>query len=560
MTGGLIQIVAYGSQDLFLTGIPEITFFKYIYKRYTNFAEETIDLKFDGVCNFGEEISCTIPNNGDIIKNIILKIDLPNVSLIRIINNNDIKTKLIEYNTAKINYNNLSNYLTYLYTSIRIIDNLLLQNNSTFSIIKTDVDTYLNGYSLKYLEAKNTIDPDDLLILDITSDLNTIDTLLIDDDGKKEKIKIDIRKYLNESILISKRLQKIIIEKKQIYEDTKNTNNNFSWVENLAYKIIDHISIEIGGNIIDRQYGKWLFIWNQIAENKYQKKILDKLLGKIKNLTDYNKTSKQSTSIYIPLKFWFNKDYGSAIPLISMRYQDVILHLKISKLSECIYTDYDNTINDLIDKVKLLNVTLLTDYIYLDNDERRKFSQATHEYLIEQTKNNFFVVKKSKEIIVNIDFYHPVKYLVWTIQQEKNIKENIHFIFSEITYTKKNNYPTITFAENNPISKCRIELNGVNRIEYMDGEYFNYVQPYECFTNTPNDGINCYSFGLNPLEHQPSGTCNFSKLNKTVINIILSDSYYNSIAADDNLIINVYSVNYNILRFSKGLAGLAFNF
>lgn len=272
MTGGLIQIVAYGSQDLFLTGIPEITFFKYIYKRYTNFAEETIDLKFDGVCNFGEEISCTIPNNGDIIKNIILKIDLPNVSLIRIINNNDIKTKLIEYNTAKINYNNLSNYLTYLYTSIRIIDNLLLQNNSTFSIIKTDVDTYLNGYSLKYLEAKNTIDPDDLLILDITSDLNTIDTLLIDDDGKKEKIKIDIRKYLNESILISKRLQKIIIEKKQIYEDTKNTNNNFSWVENLAYKIIDHISIEIGGNIIDRQYGKWLFIWNQIAENKYQKK------------------------------------------------------------------------------------------------------------------------------------------------------------------------------------------------------------------------------------------------------------------------------------------------
>ena len=94
----------------------------------------------------------------------------------------------------------------------------------------------------------------------------------------------------------------------------------------------------------------------------------------------------------------------------------------------------------------------------------------------------------------------------------------------------------------------------------MVGEYFNYVQPYECFTNTPNDGINCYSFGLNPLQHQPSGTCNFSKLNKTVINLVLSDSYYNSIAADDNLIINVYSVNYNILRFNKGLSGLAFNF
>jgi len=560
MTGGLIQIVAYGSQDLFLTGIPEITFFKYIYKRYTNFAEETIDLKFDGVCNFGEEVSCTIPKNGDIIKNLLLKIDLPNVSLNRTLNNEDIKIKQIEYNTVNTNYNNFCNYLIFLYDSIRIIDNLLLQNNCTFSRIKTDVDTYLDGVSNDFLEAKNSIDTNDLQILDITSDLNTIDALSINDDEKKDKIKIDIRKYLNESILISKILQQKIIEKKKNYEDTKNTNNNFCWVENLAYKIIDHISIEIGGNIIDRQYGKWLFIWNQIAQNNYQKDILKKLLGNVGNLTDYNKNSKQSTSIYIPLKFWFNKNYASAIPLISMRYQDVILHLKLSKLSDCIYTDYDNTINDLIDKVKILNITLLTDYLFLDNDERRKFSQATHEYLIEQTKNNIFEVKKSKEINIKMDFYHPVKYLVWTIQQKNKIKDNIHFLFSEITYTKNNNYPTITFAENNPISKCRIELNGVNRIEYMDGEYFNYVQPYECFRNTPNDGINCYSFGLKPLDHQPSGTCNFSKLNKTVINLILSDSYYNSISDDDNLIINVYSVNYNILRFNKGLAGLAFNF
>ena len=129
MTGGLIQIVAYGSQDLFLTGIPEITFFKYIYKRYTNFAEETIDLKFDGVCNFGEEVSCTIPKNGDIIKNLLLKIDLPNVSLNRTLNNEDIKIKQIEYNTVNTNYNNFCNYLIFLYDSIRIIDNLLLQNN-----------------------------------------------------------------------------------------------------------------------------------------------------------------------------------------------------------------------------------------------------------------------------------------------------------------------------------------------------------------------------------------------------------------------------------------------
>jgi len=560
MTGGLIQIVAYGSQDLFLTGIPEITFFKYIYKRYTNFAEETIDIKVDGVCNFGEELSCTFPKNGDIIKNIFLKIELPSVSLTRTVNNDDIKLKEIEYNDANNKYNNLVNYLLYLYNSIRIIDNLLLQDNSTFTKIKADVNVYLDNEGANFLSAKNSIDPDDLAVLDITNDLDKIKDLVINEEDKKDKLKIDINKYLNESNIITQNLQNDIIKKKENWDNTKNTNYNFAWIDNLVYKIIDQISIEIGGNIIDRQYGKWLFIWNQIAENKYHKNTINKLICNNSELTKFNRDTKPSFNIYLPLKFWFNKEYGSALPLISMRYQDIILKLKLSSLKDCVYTDYDNTNNDMIDKIKLLNISLLTDYIYLDNDERHKFAQASHEYLIEQTKNNYFEVKKSKELVVDLDFYHPVKYLVWTLQSKKKIDDNIHFIFSEITYTVNNNFPTITNSENNTISKCRLELNGINRIEYMDGEYFNYIQPYECFNNTPNDGINCYSFGLQPLKHQPSGTCNFSKLDKTSLKILLTDEFYNSIDTDDNIVINVYSVNYNVLRFSKGIAGLAFNF
>lgn len=557
MTGGLIQIVAYGSQDLFLTGIPEITFFKYIYKRYTNFSEESIELNFDGECNFGQEITCTIPKNGDIIKNLFLKIDLPNISLSRSTNSNEIKLNQIDHNTSNTNFNNFKKFLVYLYSSIRIANKLLLQSNSTFTKIKTDVDAYLNSYSTDYLKAKNAIDPDDLLLLDIAADLNTINSQTIDDEQKKTKVETYIKKYLNESLLINKRLQDSIIDKKNKLQDSESTNYNFSWIENLSYKIIDQISIEIGGNIIDRQYGKWLFIWNQLSESIFHKNTLNNMLG---NNSKYNRNSKDSFSIYLPLKFWFNKSYGNAIPLISMRYQDILINLKISKLNECIYTDYINTNNDLIDKVKILNISLLTDYIYLDNDERSKFAKASHEYLIEQTKNNIFEVKKSQEIILNLDLYHPIKYLVWTIQKSSCVKDNIHFIFSEMTYSKTNNFPVITNSKNNTIAKCRIELNGVNRIEYLDGEYFNYIQPYECFNNTPDDGINCYSFSLKPLEHQPSGTCNFSKLNKTILNIVLTDSFYNSIANDDTLIINVYSVNYNVLRFKKGISALAFNF
>ena len=105
-----------------------------------------------------------------------------------------------------------------------------------------------------------------------------------------------------------------------------------------------------------------------------------------------------------------------------------------------------------------------------------------------------------------------------------------------------------------------MELNGINRFNFLSGEYFNYVQPYECFKNTPSDGINCYSFSLNPLEIQPSGACNFSKLNKKTLNLIISNEFYDNLDDNDSIIINVYAVNYNVLRFNKGLSGLGFNY
>lgn len=560
MTGGLIQIVAYGSQDLFLTGIPEITFFKYIYKRYTNFAEETIDLKVDGTCNFGEEITCTFPKNGDVIKNIFVKIDLPSVNLTRTIDYDLIKKKEIDYNNSSINYNNLSKYYTYLYSAINVSEKLLAQKNSTFSKIKELIESDTDVNTIKFLKTKLNLDPEQLKTLDFLSDLNKVDSMNVDESQKVSQLEINIKKYKNESLVISKIMQDDLIEKKRLLDDAKNTNNNFSWVENIGYKILNTIDIEIGGNIIDRQYGKWLFIWNELAEHNFKKKTIDKLVGNLSDLNDFNRNTKNSYSLYIPLKFWFNREYGSALPLISMRYQEITLRIKLSNLKDCIYSDYENTNNDLIDKIKLNNIYILCDYIYLDSDERRKFAQASHEYLIEQTKNNIFTLQKSKEINIELDFYHPLKYLVWTIQSSSDLNKNLHFKYGVNKYDIVNNFPELSYSKNNPISECRMELNGVNRFNFLSGEYFNYVQPYECFKNTPSDGINCYSFSLNPLEIQPSGTCNFSKLNKKTLNLIISDEFYENLDDNDSIIINVYAVNYNVLRFNKGLSGLGFNY
>ena len=74
--GGLMQLVAYGAQDVYLTGKPEITFFKAVYKRHTNFAIECIPQTFLGNPGSGKTVSCALTRNGDLVTNMVLKCDI----------------------------------------------------------------------------------------------------------------------------------------------------------------------------------------------------------------------------------------------------------------------------------------------------------------------------------------------------------------------------------------------------------------------------------------------------------------------------------------------------
>ena len=129
-----------------------------------------------------------------------------------------------------------------------------------------------------------------------------------------------------------------------------------------------------------------------------------------------------------------------------------------------------------------------------------------------------------------------------------------------MNYTLTDSYPTITSYKNNTISSAYLQLNGVNRSIPYDGIYHNHVTPYEHNLSSCDDGINLFSFSLNPNELQPSGSCNFSKLNKKFLKITLNDDFLDRLVDTDYIITNIFSVNYNILRFKKGMASLAFSF
>ena len=559
MPSGLIQIVSYGAQDLFLTGIPEITFFKFLYKRYTNFAMEFIELNLDGNKNFGEEISCEIPKTGDLINDLILKISLPTVSLNKTTSNEEIEQNYNNLVQSETLIKNFNNFIHFIYDSIIIANNGLDNFNENFDNIYTSINTYLDS-NKDFLLNKNIIGDDINNNFNITLHLLNIYNLNENQLIKKNKLKLLIDSYINKSNNILKNLQDDYSLKKTIYENSLNNNYNFSWINTLGWNIISKVELEIGGFVIDRSYNQYLFIWNQLFNSHFKKLDFNKLFSLSSSAYTYDNTTKNNFDIYIPIKLFFNKDYSLSLPIISIKHQVVIIKININTLSKLIYTDYN--LNDIQSKIKITNIKLLTNFIYLDQDERLKFSNSNHQYLIEQTNLYQYKNIKKNDIDLELNFNNPTKYIIWTNQKESDlINYNIHNEYSStLNYDLTDSYPNITSNKNNTILSSNLQLNGVDRSIPYDSIYYNYVVPYEHNLSSCNDGINMYSFSLNPNDLQPSGSCNFSKLNKKFLKISLNDDFLNRLNDDDYIISNVYSTNYNILRFRKGMASLVFSF
>jgi hypothetical protein len=474
MSGGLLELVAHGVQDIYLIGNPQITFFKVVYKRHTNFSMESIRTTFDGDINFGKKITATLSRSGDLAYSMILEIDLP----------------LIE---------------------------------------STNAGTTGGG--------------------------------------------------------------------------------TISYVNSLGHALIDYIDIEIGGSLIDRQYGEWMEIWNQLSMNNSQKFGYDEMLSRNDNFA----TVSGPLTVYIPLQFWFNRNIGLALPLVALQYHEVNINIQLNPLSK-IYTfgdynyytgsqsgttvtitsntpEFDTSVQGKIivwndgttstigtsgyisssqvtatvsttqssqtfyikpdDSISNLNLRLedarlYTDYIYLDTYERKQFASIKHRYLIEQIQFNgsesFASGSTNKKF--DVDFNLPMKAIYWISQLETVSRNNDVFNFSDTVD------PNATKSD--PISKVVLLLNGTERFAERNGKYFRLIQPFQKHTRVPNDFIYMYSFCLKPENHQPSGTCNFSKIDSSALNVT-----YNSSIGDSTF--RVYGLSYNILRVFSGMGGLAFS-
>ena len=412
-----MQLVAMGAQDVYLTGNPQITFFKVVYRRHTNFSKECIAQQFNGNPTFGSSVTCTLARNGDLVQEIYLR-----------------------------------------------------------AVLKCTVDNPNYYFRLE----------------DVTSLIKTVE-------------------------------------------------------------------VEIGGQKIDKHYSQWLDIYNELFETSHDyRAVMNSGNGRIKNkvtsdapaadaaTASGNSQDHQVVTAYVPLRFWFNRNPGLALPLIALQYHEVKVNVTLGGVGD-LYGVTKNgsapgsadpsvaaaaSADDGVVGVALSSADLLVNYLYLDTDERRRFAQVSHEYLIEQIQHTGV----ESEANIDMTFNHPVKALFWTGASWTDVK---------------------------------LQLNGHDRAAVQPHDYYHLVQPYEsglghsgkslttdtsATANTRSwntvvagGAVGMYSFCLKPAEHQPSGTCNFSRIDNARLNVGTAGNLW------------LFAMNYNVLRIMSGMGGLAYS-
>lgn len=196
----------------------------------------------------------------------------------------------------------------------------------------------------------------------------------------------------------------------------------FAWVRRLGHELINNIDVEIGGSQIDKHYGTWMDIWYELTHTSEQERGYKKCIGDVPELTQLvsaraDGTFKDAFTMFVPLQFWFCRNPGLSLPLIALQYHEVRLNIEFNPASKLgVFTAGFNT-----RLLSMQEATLLVDYVYLDTEERRRFAQVGHEYLIEQlqfTGAEAVPVSSSGSTNqkVKLQFNHPTKELVWAIQ------------------------------------------------------------------------------------------------------------------------------------------------
>ena len=322
-----------------------------------------------------------------------------------------------------------------------------------------------------------------------------------------------------------------------------------SWTNGIGFYMIDYVELQFGGEPIDRITGDLMNLWCELSTISGKKQALYSMIGKKTTFSISSQTG--ALNLLIPLQFWFCRSIDKCLPLIAMQYTDIKIVVQFKAFNNCWY-NLPNSCNGLVPSStpQIKKANLLCNYVYLDVFERTKFAKQTnHEYLIEQFQilNGYSISQNLLNVNIRLFFNHTVKELFWIYRSQIATRANDYDNYANIT-----NYDTRDEITTPPFTDIILRFNGNDRFETTTETYFRLYQPYKCHSSGTNNYIYVYSFSLEPENAQPSGTCNFSKLDNVVLSLNMTPNIPDGI-------VYVYAINYNMLRIQNGMAGILFS-
>lgn len=508
MTGGILQLVAEGIHNVFLTKDPQITFFKVVYRRHTNFSMECIPQYFTHVPDFGKKVTCIISKAGDLVQHIILALQLPFIP---------------KFTDSSGNLDNITKFAWVKKIGLALIKSIEIEIGG--QIIDKHYGEWMNIVYELFEQKK------------IDKMIGNVEELYDYSNGKKSyMLYIPLLFWFCKSntmalpmVALQHNDVKINLELNEFSSCyTINPTHCISIYENITnFNENEYLIQSLGNTVNVAQYGHYDILTN----NLYYRKISRSSFQTIQN-TSATTTNEIDALLNSPLnsKYFITgqKSEFNVMPLINS--------------SEVVYT---------YNKLKNIHIGsgfLLVNYIYLDNDERILFSQNKNDYLIEQVTAIPEKIIEGINRSIRIDLNHPVKYIVWVLQQ--------------VYLRDSNNNDTFNFTDSYDINigkniseMSTLLLNGHERISFRNSSYFNWIQPYECVNNVPSEGVNIYSFSMHPHKELPAGACNMTKID----NATLQTRVRNIINFTNQVKIRIYGVNLNILRIVHGISGIVFS-
>lgn len=344
-----------------------------------------------------------------------------------------------------------------------------------------------------------------------------------------------------------------------------------SYVNSIGHSLIEEISLEIGEQEIDKQTGEFMELWTQLSTPAAQQAAFNEMVGR--SADPYTApTFIGPQTLYIPLQFWFCRNPGNYLPLLALQYHPVRINIRLRALQEMAF--FPNATpgvclpTDQVNQVSITSINLWGDYVTLDKEERRRFVSSTHEYLIDQVQYTpkIGIPTDSASSNIKMDFNHPCRELIWTVQRDDMISLHEYFNYSskyigEVAPAPLPSGCSAIVPRTDLMLEAKVQLDGQDRFDYREAKYFRLVQPYQRHTANPyNNYIYVYSFALRPEDVQPTGSMNASRIDSFNLLINIDTDFWDNqcIKPIGNLHSVVYATNHNILRVIDGFGGLLF--